>query len=98
MTKVAGTFHVPQPVSKILEFSGHGTRRVPATLTFFARVQTASESEKRCVMKKSGRTAILALVAGMTATKKQLDSWMFPVLVSLSENEQVNRDFNEIGD
>ena len=38
MTKVAGTFHVPQPVSEIPEFSGHGTRRVPATLTFVARV------------------------------------------------------------
>ena len=32
VTKVAGTFHVPLPVAKIPEFSGYGTRRVPATL------------------------------------------------------------------
>ena len=33
---------MPQPVSEIPEFSGHGTRRVPATLTFVARVPLCS--------------------------------------------------------
>ena len=72
---------------KYLSFRATALGECLATLTFFARVQTASESEKRCVMKKSGRTAILALVVEMTATKKQLDSWMFPMLVSLADNE-----------